>query len=100
MTEVRSVELHADAVAEARSAFRWYQSQSQRSADAFMSELDRSITRLQEHPGLGSPHLFSTRRLLFRRFPYALIYKEGAETIQVLAVAHTSRAPGYWKERA
>jgi hypothetical protein len=40
------------------------------------------------------------RRFLLHRFPYLLIYREREDgVIQILAVAHTSRRPGYWKER-
>jgi toxin ParE1/3/4 len=40
------------------------------------------------------------RIALFSRFPYAVIYRElPRQEVQVIAVAHTSREPGYWKAR-
>lgn len=39
------------------------------------------------------------RRLLLRRFPFAIVFVELADEIRVLAVAHTSRRPGYWRDR-
>jgi len=33
---------------------------------------------------------------LVHRFPYAVYYRSLAEEILILAVAHTSRQPGYW----
>ena len=33
------------------------------------------------------------------RFPYVIFYAEYPERVHVLAVAHTSRRPGYWKKR-
>jgi len=30
-----------------------------------------------------------------RRFPYFIVYREVDETIEVIAMAHTSRRPGY-----
>jgi hypothetical protein len=39
------------------------------------------------------------RRVVLRRFPYALIYAIKPQEILVLAVAHHSREPGYWHGR-
>jgi toxin ParE1/3/4 len=34
------------------------------------------------------------------RFPYTVIYREARGVVQVLAVAHKRRQPGYWASRA
>ena len=34
-----------------------------------------------------------------KRFPYTIVYTEFAEEILIIAVAHTSREPGYWRRR-
>lgn len=33
------------------------------------------------------------------RFPFTLVYQLKAEEIVILALAHTSRSPGYWLRR-
>ena len=33
------------------------------------------------------------------RFPYTIVYRVGEKVIIVMAVAHQSRAPGYWHDR-
>jgi hypothetical protein len=34
------------------------------------------------------------------RFPYILVFKQlSPESINVMAIAHTSRRPGYWIDR-
>jgi toxin ParE1/3/4 len=40
------------------------------------------------------------RRVRLRPFPLALIYRERDGMVQVLAVAHYRRRPGYWLGRA
>jgi len=40
------------------------------------------------------------RRHVLRRFPYVLVYELRSESIEFVAIAHTSRAPGYWLGRA
>jgi hypothetical protein len=42
---------------------------------------------------------YSTRRFLFRRFPFSLIYFIQETSILVVAVAHGRRKPGYWNNR-
>jgi len=39
------------------------------------------------------------RRLPLRRFPYFIVYRELQEYLEVVAFAHQSRRPGYWKTR-
>lgn len=39
------------------------------------------------------------RRVLTNRFPYAIVYLEYRDEFLVVAIAHTSRKPGYWKNR-
>jgi hypothetical protein len=34
-----------------------------------------------------------------RRFPYLVLYRIGAEQIEILAISHTRQKPGYWMDR-
>jgi hypothetical protein len=36
---------------------------------------------------------------LVKRHPYLVVYALRGDEIIVLAIAHTSREPGYWRER-
>jgi hypothetical protein len=40
------------------------------------------------------------KRAVVRRFPYVLVFEERAGHLNLLAVAHTSRRPGYWAARS
>jgi hypothetical protein len=40
------------------------------------------------------------RRFMLTRFPYCLAFQVTNDDIGVLAVAHQSRAPFYWRDRA
>ncbi len=56
------------------------------------------LLRLRKLRSAGQ--LVQTRRFLLRKFPFILIYRErDSGDIQILAAAHTSRKPGYWKRR-
>ena len=95
----RSAELHPEAIAEARAAYRWYAEQNPSAAIAFMTELDHAISEIETSPERWPVHLHGTRKFLFRRFPYAVIYRITEGDLQVIAVAHGRRRPGYWRSR-
>lgn len=66
---------------------------------AFISEFERSVQLLQEHPRLGAKWRGTTRRLPLRRFPYRIVYEARSTEVRVLALAHQSRRPGFWAGR-
>ena len=94
-----NVELHPDATAEARAAFLWYFERNPSAANAFIAELDQAVREIRNAPERWPRHLQGTRKFLFRRFPYSVIYRITDAAIQVIAVAHQRRRPGYWKTR-
>jgi toxin ParE1/3/4 len=94
-----TVEILPEAVEEARAARQWYHARSQTAAEAFLAELDRGIENVRAAPEVYPPYLHGTRCYLFHRFPYLLVYRIVPSVLQVIAVAHTRRRPGYWKAR-
>ena len=51
------IELHPEAIAEARDARRWYAERSSVAANAFMAELDLAIDRICESPDRWATYL-------------------------------------------
>ena len=90
---------HPDAVLEARAAHDWYAERSAVAAEAFLAELDDAVAQVTSHPKRWPGYLAETRRYLFKRFPFLLVYRERADAIEVIAVAHGRRRPGYWRDR-
>jgi toxin ParE1/3/4 len=93
------LEFHPAAIEEARAALLWYAERSAAIADAFVAELDAAMERILEAPQRWPTYAHGTRRYLLRRFPYLIVYRELPTGIQVLAVMHGRRQPGYWKTR-
>lgn len=91
---------HPEAVEEAAAARRWYEERSPLAARAFVAELDRGFASIVESPHAWPEHRSGMRRLLLRRFPFAIVYLVGADRLVVLAVAHLHRRPGYWHQRS
>ena len=65
----------------------------------FITAVERAVARIAAFPEHGSPHLMGTRRIVLRRFPFSVVYLLEAEVVLVVAIAHHSRKPGYWRAR-
>src|ERR1022692_3360680 len=93
------IEFHPEAAHEAVEAQQRYADRSGKAAERFLAELRRAIENIGEFPDRYPRHSHGTRVFLLRRFPYLVIYKEQADQIKIVAVAHGRRRPGYWKRR-
>jgi plasmid stabilization system protein ParE len=93
------VDFHPRAVADAKEARRWYAQRSPEAARRFVSELKRVVEQIATTPERWPPHLYGTRFYRLRRFPYIVVYRRIPDTVQVVAVAHGRRKPGYWRKR-
>jgi plasmid stabilization system protein ParE len=96
----RPVEFHPEALAEAEAAVAWYRERSFRAAEAFTDELTKAVATISEAPQRWPIFETGCRRFPLRRFPYLVIYREKPLSIEVLAVAHGRRRPGYWRTRS
>jgi plasmid stabilization system protein ParE len=94
-----AVEFHPLAADEAKAAERWYRERNEIASARFQRELGRAVDLISERPNTGSPYLGNTRRVLLRRFPLFVVYRIRGEDVQIVAVAHARRRPGYWRAR-
>ena len=94
-----AVEFHPLAADEAQAAERWYRERNETASRRFQRELDRAIEQISERPESGSPYLGNTRRALLRRFPFFVVYRVRGGELEIVAVAHARRRPGYWRAR-
>ncbi len=95
----KEVEFHEAAALEYEAAFDWYLERSWAAAEKFADEVSRAVSKIAEAPRRWPAGKLKTRRFLPARFPFAIVYRELPAVIQVLAVAHSHRRPGYWKKR-
>src|SRR3954451_19900843 len=95
----KQLEIHSEALDELKSAVLWYRERNETAALNFASELDRALDQVIAHPKRWPAGEPGTRTFVLRRFPFAVVYRETETDIQVLAIAHGNRKPGYWKVR-
>jgi plasmid stabilization system protein ParE len=93
------LEFHPSAIEEAQAARIWYQERSPAVAASFVLELDRALAMVAEAPQRWPHYVHGTRRLLLHTFPFMVVYREKADLIEVIAIGHLHRKPGYWSAR-
>jgi toxin ParE1/3/4 len=92
--------LHPEAEEDLREAAQFYQDRAGAGlSQSFLAEFERSVELLLQYPHLGAIWRHGKRRLIARHFPFSVIYTVVGEQIRVLAVAHHSRRPDYWRVR-
>jgi toxin ParE1/3/4 len=93
------VSFHEEASAEYEAAFEWYFLRSEFVASGFAQEMTRAIEAISEAPRRWPVANRDIRKYPLHRFPFAVFYREISSGVQVIAVAHGRRKPGYWKKR-
>lgn len=95
---------HPEALAELGAAQDWYEAEMPGLGLELQDAIEEAIDRIKATPeaapawpDIDAP--VTVRRALIRRFPFALAYFVHAGTVSIIAVAHTSRKPGYWRHR-
>jgi toxin ParE1/3/4 len=92
--------LHPEAREDLREAAEFYRDNAGAAlSQSVLAEFEHSVNLLLEHPGLGSKWRHGKRRLVMRLFPFSVIYTVVDDQLRILAVAHHSRRPGYWRRR-
>ena len=94
-----SVRFHPEAAEEAQASADWYRERSVEATAGFVAELDYAIQRVAELPETWPPYGANTRRFVFRVYPFSLVYRIVEDSIEIVAVAHAKRKPGYWASR-
>jgi plasmid stabilization system protein ParE len=96
----KQVVIHPEALSEAAAAVSWYSERSLRAPLAFIAEIDKAIESISAAPDRWPILEAGCRRFPLYRFPYFIVYRQKSEQlIQVVAVAHARRKPGYWRNR-
>ncbi len=93
------VQFHEEDSEDVESAFEWYFVRSEWAAARFLQVLDEGVRNIAESPTRWPVASFGTRKYLLETFPFVVFYRDFPSAIQIIAVAHTSRRPGFWRGR-
>lgn len=93
-------EFHPAAEAEHLESVAYFESERAGLGASYLYEFEETMQLVCE-----APHRYpvekgaDTRLIRMKRFPYKVYYREISGSVQVLAVAHQRRKPGYWQSR-
>lgn len=91
---------HPEAAEELEAATKWYASEDARASARFVAEVKRRLHQAFALPRSGPrvldvPERFEARAFGLSGFPYVAVTATVRDTRLVVAIAHTSRDPGY-----
>ena len=98
---MKPLRISEPAALELAEAVRWYEERRPGWGAKLFDAVSHTIDTIQQFPQSGSPRRSAgrARQLSVRGFPFVVAYRERPEDVYVVAVAHTKRRLGYWKNR-
>lgn len=101
---MRRVRILEQAAEEAIEAAVWYEREHpglgiefEHAVNTAIDLLEDDIVPLMNMPGAAGAK--GIKRLILKRFPYDIVVWEASKEVIVVAIAHHSRRPGYWRNR-
>ena len=93
-------QFHPEAQAEHLETVAYYETQRPGLGASYLAEFESVLELVCEAPTRYPIELGpDVRRVLLRRFPFTVLFRESDGAVQVLAVAHHRRRPWYWLSR-
>ncbi|MBP7586820.1 MAG: type II toxin-antitoxin system RelE/ParE family toxin [Thermoanaerobaculia bacterium] len=98
---MKPVRIAPPAAEEFSEAVRWYEAKRTGLGSEFYDAVSSAVDLVSEHPevGVGVESSRPLRQFRVDGFPYKIVYRERPEDLYIVALAHTSRRPGYWRQR-
>ena len=92
------------ALDEIATAALWLDSQRRGLGHEFWQPLDETLQRIEQRPmEFGRSDVATSdldlRSAIVRRFNYVIHFLIEGEEVQIVAIAHAARRPGYWLRR-
>ncbi|GAB6042013.1 type II toxin-antitoxin system RelE/ParE family toxin [Endothiovibrio diazotrophicus] len=94
--------IHRAARREIGAAANYYREKQPGLERRFLDALEDAIRRVRTNPSIHrkvEDDIRKCRLPRFPRFPFGLLFRERLDRIEILAVMHLRRDPGYWKNR-
>jgi len=86
--------------AEFDAAALWYEDRQAGLGTQFVSEINRVVDLVSNHPERFPTKYLEIRCAQARRFPYSVFFRPEENRVVVMAVFHARRNPAVWQARA
>lgn len=84
--------IEPQAFADIKEAAEWYETQCSGLGAEFVWEIDLAVKKVRDNPRFFPQVYRGIRRVLSKKFPYAIYYLLNEREIRILAVLHQSRS--------
>lgn len=91
--------LRPEARTDLLDAFYWYQEKQAGLGHDFKLCVDVALSKIVKNPSSYKNIYNDIRRVVIRKFPFAIFYMVEENSVVVLAVLHARRNPVKWKSR-
>jgi toxin ParE1/3/4 len=91
--------IHGAADADYVEGFVWYCERDPANAERFEAAFQEALVRIRDDPEWWAVYDQAHRFVRVKGFPYHVIFRPSERDIWVVAVAHDSRDPDYWRGR-
>jgi plasmid stabilization system protein ParE len=88
-----------EAESEILEAVQFYKARTHEMGGRFLTVLHEQIHDIASSPERFPKVGFEIRQCVVRKFPFIIFFRVHADQVRILAVAHTSQYPHYWKRR-
>jgi toxin ParE1/3/4 len=99
----KTLRIHRLAEDELADAASWYEARQSGLGIDFLDLIDKAVDAITTGALPTSPvpgvRAKDVRRILLPRYPYSIVLYERETEIFIIAFAHNSRRPGYWRAR-
>jgi toxin ParE1/3/4 len=89
----RQIILTPEAKTDASDAYRWYEGQERGLGDDFLDCLESAFLQIADRPARYPIRFDDFRRILIRRFPYAVYFDHDDNAVYIYYVFHCSQNP-------
>jgi hypothetical protein len=96
---VKRIEVEEDAERELADSAIYYEHRRAGLGLEFAAAIQDALDTIRDAPERSSLRNDGTRRHVMRRFPFIIHYLIMPDYVWIVAFAHTSRKPGYWRGR-
>ncbi len=95
----RVMSAHPACRAEIADALRWYRDKDARVGRRLHDAIEHAAEMVRAMPHTWPAYLYGTQRFITIGFSYSFVYRVNGSMIEVIALAHAKRKPGYWRDR-
>lgn len=86
------------AQAEIEQAILWYENESSGLGNVFFDNLYDTLDFIADNPEASPLKFDNFHCKVMQVFPFLIFYQLNSDTVEVIAVAHQKRKPGYWQQ--